>query len=92
MEEGVDPYLKAGMNITAMPQYLSSKGKNQPGLDVKLLQLQCRAKCQMPQALDLLAVLEENPHYVAIEELKLECGPQNRQEMEITLAVSTFCQ
>ena len=83
---------KAGLQITAMPQYLSSQGKAQPGLGVKLLQMQCRGKCNLAQALDLLAALEENPYYVAVEEFKLECGQQNRQEMELTLAVSTFCQ
>jgi len=80
---------QAKIKVTSLPQYLA-KGKSQPALDLKLLRLQCRATCTFPQALDLLALLDQNPYLVAIEELKLQCGKKKREQMELALTVSTF--
>ena len=58
--------------------------------DYRLLRLKCHAKCEFRQVLDLLAGLKENPYLVGVEEFKIECGREKRQEVELDLTVSTF--
>ena len=79
---------KAG--IKNEPLQVLAVVKLQGRADYKLLRLKCRGKCQFGQALDLLAVLKENPYLVGIEEFKIECDPKKRQEVEMDLTVSTF--
>ena len=81
---------KAGINVAGL-QYIG-RAKKQPGLSVKLLQLRCQGKGKFDQIMDLLARLDENPGFVSIEEMKIECGKEKREEMEMTLMVSTFVQ
>ena len=80
---------KAGIKLTNQPQYYS-KGKKQPGLGLKLLRLQCRGNANFSQIMDLLAGLNENPYLVSIEEIKIECGKKKREEMSLSLTLSTF--
>jgi hypothetical protein len=60
----------------------------------KVLKIQCKGKCKFNQLLDLLASLKENPYLVGIEELKIDCDtkqpPDKRQDVEVSLTVSTF--
>lgn len=59
----------------------------------RLLRLQCRrGKCNFGQVLDLLARLNENRYLVGVEELKIKCNPEKRQEFELDLTVSTFVE
>ena len=62
----------------------------QAGTSYKVLCLQTRGKCNFEQMLDLLTNLNENPHLVGIEEMKVECDPKNRREFKLDLTVSTF--
>jgi hypothetical protein len=65
-------------------------GKSQAGLGVKLMKLQCKARCKFDQALTLLASLTENPYLVDIEEFTFKCDEAKPQQVDLTLVVSTF--
>ena len=64
--------------------------RRSPLTGYKSLFLVCKAKCQLSQALDLLARLNENPYLVGIEEFKIKIDPKKRSEVELNLTVSTF--
>jgi len=58
-----------------------------------VLRLQCRqGKCNFGQILDLLAKLNENPYLVGVEELKMHCKPEKRDEFDLDVTVSTFVE
>lgn len=79
---------KAGIKYTQLAFLSASKSRN--ALGFKTLKLQCKGKCKFNQAIDLLEKLYDNPLFVAVEELKLECDPKKRTEMRISIVVSTF--
>ncbi len=79
---------KAGIKYTQLAFLPASKSRN--ALGFRTLKLQCKGKCKFDQAVDLLENLYDNPLFVAVEELKLECDPKKRTKMEITIVVSTF--
>lgn len=79
---------KAGIKYTQLSFLSASKSKN--ALGFKTLKLQCKGKCKFDQVIDLLEKLYDNPLFVAVEELKLECDPKKRTEMQISIVVSTF--
>ena len=81
---------KAGINIKSLA--FLSRGKLQPKVGLKLLQLQCRGKCNFAQLTDLLAGLNENPYLVGIEEMRITCDQKKREDLELILTVSTFCK
>jgi len=58
----------------------------------KTLRLQCKARCQLAQVLDLLARLPENKYFVGVEELQIRPDSRNRQEVDIVLTLSTFAR
>jgi hypothetical protein len=82
---------KAGINAEPLQVLPTRKVK---GMSYKVLKIQCKAKCKFDQLLDLLAGLKENPYLVGVEELKIDCDmkqpPDKRQDVEISLIVSTF--
>ena len=78
---------KAGIKSKPL-QVLPARKSQKAGY--KLLHLKCSAKCKFGQVLDLLASLKENPYLVGIEEMKIQCDPKKRQEVELDLTVSTF--
>ena len=82
---------KAGIKLTTMPQY-QTHTRVEADLGLKILRLHCRGKCNFSQALNLLAGLYENPYLVSIEDFQLKCDPKNRQEMEMSLIVSTLAR
>ncbi|MHC4666438.1 MAG: hypothetical protein ACYS9T_10885 [Planctomycetota bacterium] len=82
---------KAGIKDEIL-QFLRTEKSRQEG-GYKLLRLQCRrGKCNFGQALDLLAGLKENPYLVGIEEFRIECNPEKRQEFRLDLTVSAFAK
>ena len=78
---------KAG--IKSKPLQILTAGKS-PVPGYKLLRIKCSAKCRFGQVFDLLARLNENPYLVGIEEMRIQCDPKKRQEVELNLTVSTF--
>jgi len=58
--------------------------------EYKLLRVKCSGKCSFGQVLDLVANLKDNPYLVGIEELRIRCDPEKREEFELDLTVSTF--
>lgn len=78
---------KAG--IKSKPLQILTAGKS-PVPGYKLLRIKCSAKCRFGQVFDLLARLNENPYLVGIEEMRIQCDPKKRQEVDLTLTVSTF--
>jgi hypothetical protein len=82
---------EAGIKYESL-QFLALE-RSRRGDGYRLLRLQCRrSKCKFGQALDLLARLNENPYLVGVEELKIKCNPEKRQEFELDLTVSTFVE
>lgn len=82
---------KAGINAEPLQILPTRKLTNLP---YKTLKIQCKGKGKFNQVIDLLAGLKENPYLVGVEELKIECDtkqpPDKRQDVEMTLTVSTF--
>ncbi len=79
---------KAGIKVRTL-EYTGTAAARRVGA-YRLLRLQCRGQCQLNQAFDLLAALNENPYLVGVEDIQLKCDPRNRQNVDLTLTVSTF--
>jgi hypothetical protein len=75
--------------IKGKPLQILSTGKSSQA-GYKLLRLKYSGKCKFGQVLDLLARLNDNPYLVGIEEMRIQCDPKKRQEVELNLTVSTF--
>jgi hypothetical protein len=78
---------------TAEPwQDLETKTRAVPGVPAgyDILQLKCSGSCRFEQILDLLAGLKNNPYLAGIEELNIQCEPQNPQQATFSITVSTF--
>jgi hypothetical protein len=54
------------------------------------LRLRTSGSCRFEQILRLLAELRQNPYLVGIEELHFECNPQNPQQTEFSIQLSTI--
>ena len=67
--------------VTTKKSYLSGYGT---------LFLKTSGSCRFQQILDLLAIIKDNPYLVGIEELHIECDPQNPQQANFNITVSTF--
>ncbi len=57
--------------------------------DHELLRLKTSGKCQITQLFDLLANFKENPYLMSIEELLIKSDPQNKQQAEFEITLST---
>ncbi len=78
---------KAG--IKSEPLQMPPVGRSQQA-GYRLLLLKSTGKGKFGQVLELLAKLKENPYLVGIEEMRIQCDPKKRQEVELELTVSTF--
>jgi hypothetical protein len=78
---------KAG--IKSEPLQILPVGRSQQA-GYKVLRLKSTGKAKFGQVLDLLAKLKENPYLVGIEEIRIQCDPKKREEVELELTVSTF--
>jgi hypothetical protein len=54
------------------------------------LRLKASGSCRFVQIFNLLASLKQNPYHVGIEELHIECDPQNPQQADFSIQVSTI--
>jgi type II secretory pathway component PulM len=81
---------QAGINAKSIQ--LVSARKQQRVSGYKCLQLQCRGECRFEQVMDLLAALNGNPYFVAVEAITLKCDTNDRNKMDITLTVSTYAK
>ena len=80
---------KAGIGVKKSLQY-SGKGKKDTTLNCTVLQLTCQGTAKFDQVLTLLAGLNENPYLLGVEQLDLQCGPENkRQELTLSLTLAT---
>ena len=80
---------KAGIPIKSGPSFGSS-AKLQKSSGMKVLKMTCKSKCKFDQVLKLLANLSDNPYMIGIEQIRLQCNEKKRDELEMTLTVSTF--
>lgn len=80
---------KAGIPIKSGASFDSS-AKFQKDSGMKVLKMTCKTKCKFDQVLNLLANLSDNPYLIGIEQLRLQCDENKRDELEIILTVSTF--
>jgi hypothetical protein len=81
---------KAGIQVQGGLQLLRpTKSRSTPGYKILRLKFS-KAKCNFGQIMDLLSSLNENPHLVGIDEFKMECKPDKRNEFELGMTVSTF--
>lgn len=67
---------------------ISSRGTS----GYKTLRLQCQAKGNFNQMVDLLTKLYENPNFVAVEQLNVNTDPKKPGEVDFTLITSTFAK
>ncbi len=54
------------------------------------LRLKASGSCRFEQILNLLSELKQNPYLVGIEEFHVECNPQNPQQADFSITVSTI--
>lgn len=80
---------KAGIKPKSM-QYLAAKKQSKGGH--RTLRLQCRARCETTNVLTLLESLNGNPYFVGVEELEMKPDTRNRNEVDLTITVSTFAK
>lgn len=79
-----EQFKQSGINPTNLQYVNIIKTKE------KTLQLQCKALCQINQALDFLLKLKQNPCYVGIDQLNLKVDEKDRNKVDFTLTISTF--
>lgn len=86
-----EQFKKAGVNVNPLPQYVS-RGRKLPNLSLSLkaLRLRCRGGGKYDQILQLIADLDKNPYLAGIEEFKIVCEKEKREQMSLDLTVSTF--
>ena len=75
--------------ITGQP-WLEVSGKASPLPPYGLMCLKSSGSCRLRDMFNLLANLKENPYLVAIEELRIKSDPQNPQQINFDITVSTF--
>ncbi len=80
----------AGIQAKSL-QYVTT-GKTPNNLGFTVSKLKCDAKCNMQQVVRLLGSLPENPYLLGIEELRISCDPKKREEITLSITVSTFCR
>ena len=85
----LDEQLKKAGIRSSKPLQILTAGKS-PAPGYKLLRIKCSAKCRFGQVFDLLARLNDNPYLVGIEEMRIQCDPKKRQDVDMDLTVSTF--
>ncbi len=82
--------MDAGIQSKSL-QYITT-GKTTNNLGFTISKLKCDAKCNMSQVVRLLGSLPENPHLLGIEELRISCDTKKRDEITLSITVSTFCR
>ena len=81
------------INVTSPPQFQAQvRAHPDKALGMNILRLKFRGTCRFRDAMNLLAVLYENPYLYSVEEMHLICGEKNRDEIDLTLVVTTLCQ
>jgi len=81
------------IKMTSPPQF-QAQVRTHPDktLGLNILRLKCRGTCRFRDAMNLLAILYDNPYLYSVEEMHLICGEKNRDEIDLTLVVTTLCQ
>jgi hypothetical protein len=82
--------IAAGVQAKSLQYVTIGKTPNELGFTTS--KLKCDGKCNMAAAIKLLGSLGENPYLTGIDELRLSCDPQKREEMTLSITVSTFCK
>ena len=81
---------KSGLSVSSLKYQKKGRSKSKTG--PKRLLLQYKGKGKFTQAMDLLAALNENPYLLSVEEFEMTVGKKKREEMELSLIVSTPVQ
>jgi hypothetical protein len=81
-----EQFKKAGINSLPWEE-IADKSKLLG--DHELLRLKTSGKCSITQLFDLLANLNENPYLMSVEELLIKIDPQNKQQAEFEITLST---
>ena len=90
-EAKVNEQLKAA-SVQIKNMSFISGSKRDAAAGYKLLRLQCKGSCNFSQIVDFLANLEENPYLVGIEQMRIKCDEKKRDQLEVTLTLSTFAR
>ena len=81
------------INVTSPPQFQAQVRAHQDKtLGLNIMRLKCRGTCRFRDAMNLLAKLYENPYLYSVEEMHLIIGDRDRDEIDLTLVVTTLCQ
>jgi len=80
---------QAGINEGGLQFLRPVKSRSTPGYKIVRLKFS-KAKCNFGQILAFLSHLKENPYLAGIEEFKMGCKPNKRNEFELSMTVSTF--
>ncbi|MBN1973766.1 MAG: hypothetical protein JW787_09020 [Sedimentisphaerales bacterium] len=79
------------LGITTAPWQEVAGGKTHiPPQGYGVLLLRTSGSCRFDNILTLLADLKENPYYVGVEELNIQCDPQNPQQATFIITLSTY--
>ncbi|MCP4711582.1 MAG: hypothetical protein GY869_23435 [Planctomycetes bacterium] len=93
LEEFYKQIRSCNLKVTSPPQF-QAQVRSHPDktLGLNVLRLKCRGTCRFRDAMNLLAKLYENPYLYSVEEMHLVCGDKNRDQIDLTLVVTTLCQ
>jgi hypothetical protein len=80
--------IAAGIQAKSVQYVSTGKTPNETGFTVS--KLKCDGKSNMAQVAKLLASLPENPYFLGVDELRLSCDPKTRQDITLSITVSTF--
>jgi hypothetical protein len=80
----------AGIQVKSLQYVTVGKATNSLGFTVS--KLKCDGKGGMSQVAKLMAGLGENPYLLGVDELHLSCDSKKRDEITVSLTVSTFCK
>jgi hypothetical protein len=91
LRDGMTELLKkSGVQVRSLAFVRGDLSGVSAGFDKVLLQ--CRGRCGYESVLNLLSQLKLNPYYAGIEELTLTADAKKRDELEMSLTVSTFAR
>jgi hypothetical protein len=79
----------AGIQVKSLQYVTLGKSANNLGFTVS--KLKCDGKCNMQQAAKLMGSLFENPYLLGIEEVRMSCDPKKRDEITLSMTLTTFC-
>ena len=93
LEKFHEQITKCRIRVSNPPQFQAQvRAHPDKSLGLNILRLKCRGTCRFRDAMNLVAMLYDNPYLYSVEEMHLICGDRDRDQIDLTLVVTTLCQ